>query len=115
MVPVHREVIGIDAVHADQQDVGPTGGAPWLVSRCEGLSHELEASAGTGEAHESDRADSRESAEPSATPLPRGPPADPDRPSIYAALQEQLGLKLDAQRGAVDVLVVDAIQRPTED
>ena len=46
---------------------------------------------------------------------PGGPPADPDRPSIYAALQEQLGLKLDAQRGAVDVLVVDAIQRPTED
>ena len=53
--------------------------------------------------------------DPPAGAPPGGPPADPDRPSIYAALQEQLGLKLDAQRGAVDVLVVDAIQRPTED
>jgi len=52
---------------------------------------------------------------PAGAAPPGGPPADPDRPSIYAALQEQLGLKLDAQRGAVDVLVVDAIQRPTED
>lgn len=52
---------------------------------------------------------------PAGTAPPGGPPADPDRPSIYAALEEQLGLKLDAQRGAVDVLVVDAIQRPTED
>ena len=52
---------------------------------------------------------------PAGAAPPGGPPADPDRPSVYAALQEQLGLKLDAQRGAVDVLVVDAIQRPTED
>jgi uncharacterized protein (TIGR03435 family) len=44
-----------------------------------------------------------------------GAGSDPDRPSIYAALQEQLGLKLDAQRGAVDVLVIDGIQHPTED
>jgi len=52
---------------------------------------------------------------PAGAAPPGGPPADPDRPSIYAALQEQLGLKLDAQRGAVDVLVVDAIERPRED
>ena len=52
---------------------------------------------------------------PAGAALPGGEPADLDRPSIYTALQEQLGLKLDAQRGAVDVLVVDAIQRPTED
>jgi uncharacterized protein (TIGR03435 family) len=38
-----------------------------------------------------------------------------DGPSLATALQEQLGLKLDPQRGAVDVLVIDSAQRPAED
>jgi uncharacterized protein (TIGR03435 family) len=44
-------------------------------------------------------------------PLPPGAPpsADPDAPSIFAALQEQLGLKLDTTRGMVDVLVIDRV------
>ena len=39
---------------------------------------------------------------------------DPNGPSLFTALQEQLGLRLDAQRGPVDVLVIEKIDRPTE-
>ena len=45
------------------------------------------------------------------------PSAQPssDGESLFTAVQEQLGLKLDAQRGPVDVLVIDSAQRPIED
>jgi uncharacterized protein (TIGR03435 family) len=39
-------------------------------------------------------------------------PAD-DRPSIFTALQEQLGLTLRSERAPVDVLVIDRLERPT--
>jgi uncharacterized protein (TIGR03435 family) len=35
-------------------------------------------------------------------------------PSLYVALQEQLGLKLTAQRALADVLVIDHVERPSE-
>ena len=38
-----------------------------------------------------------------------------DRPSIFAALTEQLGLKLEADRAPVPVIAIDDIRPPTED
>ncbi len=43
------------------------------------------------------------------------PDAGDPRPSIFAALQEQLGLRLDPQRIPVEVLVIDSVQRPSSD
>jgi uncharacterized protein (TIGR03435 family) len=53
---------------------------------------------------------------PQGAQLPPGvPAADPDAPSIFTAIQEQLGLKLESTKGPVDVMVIDAIEHPTED
>jgi|SRR5215469_8445072 len=42
------------------------------------------------------------------------PGVDSTEPSIFTAVQEQLGLKLDAQKGPVKVLVIDSVERPSE-
>ncbi len=41
------------------------------------------------------------------------PPPDAFGPSLVTALQEQLGLSLESQRGAIKLLVLERIQRPT--
>jgi uncharacterized protein (TIGR03435 family) len=49
--------------------------------------------------------------------LPPGlnlPPPSSDDPTIFAALEEQLGLKLVPGKGPVDTLVIDHIEQPTE-
>jgi uncharacterized protein (TIGR03435 family) len=45
----------------------------------------------------------------------RSPRPNDDGPSIFTALQEQLGLRLEAQRGPVEIMVIERVERPTED
>jgi len=44
--------------------------------------------------------------------LPR--PENSDKPELFRAIQEQLGLQLTAAKGPVDGLVIDRIERPSE-
>jgi bla regulator protein blaR1 len=37
---------------------------------------------------------------------------DPERPSLFVLLEEQLGLKLEGQKGQVEVLVIDRAEKP---
>jgi uncharacterized protein (TIGR03435 family) len=52
--------------------------------------------------------------------IPPPPPGRPNPfegrvfPSIFSVLPQQLGLRLESGRGPVDVLVIDSIERPTE-
>jgi len=45
---------------------------------------------------------------------PSPAPADTSGPSVFTALQEQLGLKLEPQKGPVEILVIDHAEKPSE-
>jgi uncharacterized protein (TIGR03435 family) len=42
-------------------------------------------------------------------------PPDPNAPSIFTAVQEQLGLKLESTKAPVDVLAIDQVEPPSPD
>lgn len=46
-------------------------------------------------------------------PPPEGTASDAMSPSIFSALPEQLGLRLEAAKGPVEVIVIDHIERPS--
>jgi uncharacterized protein (TIGR03435 family) len=48
-------------------------------------------------------------------PSTPGAAADPSRPTIFIALEEQLGLKLQSTNAPLDVIVIDSIEQPVAD
>jgi uncharacterized protein (TIGR03435 family) len=42
------------------------------------------------------------------------PPPDPSGSSLFTAVQEQLGLKLDPQKAPMDVLLIQHVEHPSE-
>ena len=53
---------------------------------------------------------------PSSNALPPdSAPIDPNGPSIFTALRDQLGLTLVARTAPVEVLAIDHIERPSAD
>ena len=46
--------------------------------------------------------------------LPRPPADNANAPPLFAAIQEQLGLRLEAVKAPVDILVIDRVERPSE-
>lgn len=51
---------------------------------------------------------------PDALAVPAPDAADGSAPDIFAAIQEQLGLKLESAKAPVEVLVIDYVERPSE-
>jgi uncharacterized protein (TIGR03435 family) len=59
----------------------------------------------------------RDESAPGRLPEGVGPKADPDipaGPSLYAELEKKMGLRLVADKGPRGYLVIDGVERPTE-
>ncbi|HTY63320.1 MAG TPA: TIGR03435 family protein [Acidobacteriota bacterium] len=41
-------------------------------------------------------------------------PDEPNGPTIFAAIQEQLGLKLESRKAPADIIVIESIEKPSE-
>jgi|SRR5579863_2033945 len=52
--------------------------------------------------------------DPSPTPPNSVAAPDPGGPSIFTAIEEQLGLKLESKRGPVEIFIIDHAERPSE-
>jgi len=51
---------------------------------------------------------------PAAPPAAGNGSTAPSGPSLFTAIEEQLGLKLESSRGPLPVLVIDNVQKPSE-
>jgi len=51
---------------------------------------------------------------PGGGPPPQLPPEVEARPDLFTAIQEQIGLKLESAKAPVEVLVIDKVQKPSE-
>jgi len=63
-----------------------------------------------------DRLPPRVPGTPSDQPIRvNGADVDPNGPSIFTAVREQLGLKLESTRGRVEVIAIDHVEQPLPD
>jgi bla regulator protein blaR1 len=63
--------------------------------------------------HYDDRTQSLVATAPAEGSAGTAAPPDSSGPSIFAALQDQLGLKLESQKGPVDTLIIESAEKPS--